>query len=118
MGPMMRAFWPVLIVPENTAESGEARVVGGGDHLGDVHHEGALRVALRHGNTTGIVERSFVEGLGTVLLCLGRGGQVEHKHLHQSFGGREPLAHDGLHERLALEVLCVTKAVRSGTSEV
>ena len=37
---------------EDTAESVEAAFVGGGHHLGDVHHQGAIGVARLHGHSS------------------------------------------------------------------
>lgn len=87
---------------EDTAEGEEAALVGGGDHLGDVEHEGSVGVALLdaleeavfHGGLTG-VEHFGAVGLG----LLGR-RKVHDDHLEESFGRGEELHHDGLDELL------------------
>lgn len=87
---------------EDTAEGEEATLVGGGDHLGDVEHEGSVGIAfldtleegVLHGGLTG------VEHFGTVGLGRLGGGEVHDDHLEESFGGGEELHHDGLDELL------------------
>ena len=50
---------------EHTAESVEPALVGGGHHLGDVHHEGCLGVALLDTGAGGVVGGSFVQQLSS-----------------------------------------------------
>ena len=46
---------------EDTTEGVETALIGGGDHLGDVHHQGAFGVAGLHADGGLIVQRSFVQ---------------------------------------------------------
>ncbi|GKT92871.1 elongation factor 2 [Colletotrichum tofieldiae] len=91
---------------EDTTESVEATLVRGGNHLGDVKHEGTLGVAVTDGNGSLI-------GLDTVLLGRDGGGKVENHHLQEGVGSGQESAHDGLEELLALLL-----AVLSGELEV
>lgn len=93
---------------EDTTESVETALVGGGNHLGDVDHEGTLGVAVTNTNGRGVVLGTLVESLDTVLLGGGGRGKVDNHHLKKGVGGRQELAHDDLEEGLALEVLLVT----------
>ena len=69
---------------EHAAERKEAALVGGGDHLGHVHHEGALGVAIHHGLGVLVIERALVQSCITVLLGRCRGGQVVDHHLQKT----------------------------------
>jgi len=55
---------------EHTAESQEAALVGGGNHLGDVHHERAIGVAVSDGSGVLVIQRALVQGVHTVALGL------------------------------------------------
>jgi hypothetical protein len=88
---------------EDSSESDESALVGGGNHLGDVHHEGSLGVALSHRLGDLIILRTFVEVRGSVSLSLSGGREMENHHLKNGVGSVEPLGHDGLQEVLALE---------------
>jgi hypothetical protein len=90
---------------EDTTEGVETARVGGGHHLGDEHHEGTRGIATTHGDGEGVIERALVQHVGTVLLGLTGGRQVEHNHLKDGVTSGEPLLHDLLHEGLALEIL-------------
>jgi len=92
---------------ENATEGDETGVVRGWHHLGDVNHESTIWVTFLHGLATGVIDRSLVESLGTVGLGLGWGWEVKGDHLEERLGGWEPLAHDGLDERLLHEVLLI-----------
>jgi len=93
---------------EDTTEGVETALVGGGNHLGDVDHEGTLGVTVTDTDGRRVVLGTLVEGLNTVLLGgLGR-GKVDNHHLEEGVGGRQELAHDDLEEGLALEVLLLT----------
>ncbi|GKT45569.1 uncharacterized protein ColSpa_05750 [Colletotrichum spaethianum] len=87
---------------EDTTESVEAALVGGGNHLGDVKHERTLGVAVTDGNGSLVVGGTLVQGLGTVLLGRDGGGEVENHHLQKGVGGGQESAHDSLEELLAL----------------
>ena len=86
---------------KDTAEGVEAALVGGGDHLGDVHHEGAFGVAVLHGNCGLVVEGTLVQHVGTVLLGGDRRRQVDNDHLEHGLSSGEPVAHDSLEKGLA-----------------
>lgn len=92
---------------EDTTESEETTLIGGGHHLGDVKHERTLGVTVTDGNAGLVIGRTLVQGLGTVLLSSNGGRKVENHHLHESVSSRQELAHDNLQESLALEVLLI-----------
>ena len=95
---------------ENTSKGVETTLIGGGDHLGDVHAErGTGRgVASTNGGGGLVVQRTVVKSIDTVLLSLGRGRQVQNNHLQNGVTGREPLLHDTLEELLSDKLLFVT----------
>jgi hypothetical protein len=92
---------------EDTTEGVETTLVGGGNHLGDVQHEGTLGIAVADTNGVDVVVGTLVQSLHTVPLGSGGGGKVENHHLEKSVSSRKELAHDNLEELLALEVLLV-----------
>merc|ERR1719225_2157787 len=94
----------LLLAGEDTTESVEAAFVGGGHHLGDVHHQGAIGVARLHGHSSRIVIRAFVQHVGSVLLGGGRGRQMDNDHLEHSLTSWQPVPHDSLHQRLAFKL--------------
>eukprot|EP00951_Prasinocladus_malaysianus_P046687 scaffold647869_cov43-Prasinocladus_malaysianus.AAC.1 len=85
---------------EHTAKGEKAALVGRRDHLGNIHHEGAVSITVADGIAVLVVEGALVQGVGTVLLGEGRGGEMVDHHLKQGLVGREPALHDGLHQRL------------------
>lgn len=89
---------------EDTTEGVETALIGGGNHLGDVEHEGALGVAGLDGHGSLIVLGTLVEGLGTVGLGSDGGRKVEDHHLQQAVSSGKEGLHDGLEELLALLV--------------
>lgn len=91
----------------DTTESVETTLVGGGNHLGDVQHEGSSGVTLLDTDAVLVVLGTLVQSLGTVLLGSEGGRQVDTDHLHQGISGRQELAHDNLEELLALQVLLI-----------
>lgn len=93
---------------EDTTEGVEAALVGGGDHLGDVEHEGAVGVALADGDGALVVLGTLVEVLDTVALGDDGRGELGDDHLEESLVRGEELAHDNLEEGLALEVTLLT----------
>merc|ERR1712110_313926 len=92
---------------EHTTEGVESSLIGSGHHLGDVQHEGTVRVTGSDGASALIVHRTFVQGGHTVLLSLHRGRQVKHQHLKKSVTSRQELAHDSLQQGLSGEILLV-----------
>jgi hypothetical protein len=92
---------------EDTTEGVETTLVGGGNHLGDVQHEGTLGIAVADTNGVDVVVGALVQSLHTVPLGSGGGGKVENHHLEKSVSSRKELAHDNLEELLALKVLLV-----------
>mmetsp|Transcript_33833 Transcript_33833/g.69070 ORF Transcript_33833/g.69070 Transcript_33833/m.69070 type:complete len:847 (+) Transcript_33833:272-2812(+) len=94
---------------EDAAEGVEASLVGGGDHLGDVHTEGGAfgGVASADGGGGLVIKGTIVEGVDTVLLGGGGGGEFEHNHLKDGVSGREPLLHHTLEQLLANELLLI-----------
>jgi hypothetical protein len=89
----------------DTTEGVETTLVGGGNHLGDVQHEGSSGVTVTDTNAGLVVSGTLVQSLGTVLLGSNGGRQVDTDHLKESVGSGQELAHDDLEEGLALEVL-------------
>lgn len=92
---------------EDTTESVETTLVGSGNHLGDVQHEGTLGIAVADTNGVDVVVGTLVQSLHTVLLRGGRRRKVENHHLEESVSSGKELAHDNLEELLALEILLV-----------
>ena len=86
---------------EDTTESVEATLVVGGDHLGDVHHEGTVGVTVPDTEGGLIVHVTGVQVLNTVLLGNHGGRQVHNDHLKKSVTSGQELPHDGLEEGLA-----------------
>ena len=85
---------------EDTAESGEATLIVGGDHLGDEDHEGAVLVALSDGLTALVLNGTLVEHGSSVGLGLDGGGELHDDHLKESLGGVDPLLEDALEKIL------------------
>eukprot|EP00123_Amoebidium_parasiticum_P010055 comp19862_c0_seq1/m.23991 comp19862_c0_seq1/g.23991 ORF comp19862_c0_seq1/g.23991 comp19862_c0_seq1/m.23991 type:complete len:424 (+) comp19862_c0_seq1:1202-2473(+) len=92
---------------EHTAEGEEATAVRGRHHLADVHHQGAVLVAVLHADGHLVIEGTLVQHVRAVLLRSVGGGQVNGDHLQEGITGGQPLAHDGLEQGLALLVLLV-----------
>jgi hypothetical protein len=92
---------------EDTTEGVETTLVGGGNHLGDVQHEGTLGIAVADTNGVDVIVGALVQSLHTVPLGSGGRRKVKNHHLEKSVSGRKELAHDNLEELLALEVLLV-----------
>jgi hypothetical protein len=92
---------------ENTTEGVETTLVRCWHHLGDVQHEGSLRVTVADTNAGLIIRGTLVESLGTVLLGRDWGWQVENHHLHESIGSGEESSHDNLEQLLALLLLVI-----------
>jgi hypothetical protein len=92
---------------EDTTEGVETTLVGGGNHLGDVQHEGTLGVAVADSDGVDVVVGTLVQSLHTVPLGNSGRRKVKNHHLEESVGSGKELAHDDLEELLALEVLLV-----------
>lgn len=90
---------------EDTTKGVETTLIGGGHHLGDVEHEGAVGVAVADTLSADVIEGTLVEELDTVLLGLDGRGEVDDNHLEEGVGSGEELAHDGLEEGLLAKVL-------------
>jgi len=86
---------------EHTSESVEATLVVGGHHLGDVHHEGTVRVTVLDTDSGLIVHVTSVQVLNTVLLGFHGGRQVHNDHFKKSITSRQELPHDSLKEGLS-----------------
>ena len=89
---------------EDAAEGEEAALVRGGDHLRDVQHQGAVRVAVANGLGVLVVQGALVQGVRAVLLRRRGRGQVVDDHLQQRDVGGEPRLHDALHQGLAEQI--------------
>lgn len=89
---------------EDSSESVESTLVGGGYHLGDVKHEGSLGVTVSDSNGRLVVHGSFVKVLDSVSLGSDGRGKVDNDHLEEGVSSREPFPHDNLEEGLTLEI--------------
>merc|ERR1711963_875040 len=72
------------LASEHTAECVEPALVGGGHHLGHVHHQGTVGVTVLDSNTGGIVMRSLIQQLSPVLLGGDGRWKVDNDHLEHS----------------------------------
>ena len=100
---------------EDTAESVEATLVVGGDHLGDEDHEGAVLVAVCDRVVALVTVGTFVEHGGSVLLGPLGGRQLEDDHLNEGLSGVDPLLEHALEEiLLALVSLVVLELNAEG----
>jgi len=86
---------------EDSTEGIESTLVVGGDHLGDEDHEWSVLLALLNGLTGGIVDWTFVEIGGSVLLGSDWTWELEDDHFKKGLGGVDPLLEDVLHEMLS-----------------
>jgi hypothetical protein len=93
---------------EDSTESVESTLVGGGNHLGDVDHQGTLGVTVSDSNGRLVVHGTLVQSLASVLLGGNGGWKVDDNHLEKRITGGQELLHDTLEQRLALEVSLVT----------
>merc|ERR1712226_1090715 len=92
LGPMILAFCPVATLPEkNTPECVEPALVGGGHHLGHVHHQRSIRVTVFDAHAGCVVVRSLIEKLSPVLLGGDRRGKVDDNHLEHRVTSWEPV---------------------------
>ena len=92
---------------EDTAESVEAALIVGGDHLGDEDHERTVLVALSDGLTAFVFDRALIEHTGSVGLGFDGGRELEDDHLKEGLGGVDPLLEDALEEILGTLALLV-----------
>jgi len=92
---------------EDTAESVESTLIVGGHHLGDEDHEGTVLVTVLDGLSTDIIDGSFVEHGGSVVLGLLGGGELHDDHLKKSLSGVDPLLVDSLEKILHSELSLV-----------
>lgn len=93
---------------ENSTESVESTLIGGGDHLGDVGHEWTLGVTGSESLGELVVLGTFVQHLASVSLGGEWRWKVDGNHLEKSLTSWEPVSHEALEERLASEVLVVS----------
>mmetsp|Transcript_22997 Transcript_22997/g.40618 ORF Transcript_22997/g.40618 Transcript_22997/m.40618 type:complete len:544 (-) Transcript_22997:17-1648(-) len=92
---------------EHSPEGIEAALVGGGHHLGHVHHQGASRIARADAVGGRIIHGALVQVLHSVLLGCSRGRQLGDNHCQQCVGGIDPDLHCALHQRLTSQRLLV-----------
>lgn len=90
---------------EDTTEGVETSLLGGGDHLGDVKHEGSLGVAVLDTDGTLIIHGTLIKSLSTVVLSGEGRGQVDSNHFKEGISSGEETAHDNLEQLLAAELL-------------
>lgn len=93
---------------EDSTESVESTLIGGGDHLGDVGHEWTVGVTGLESLGELVVLGTFVQHLASVSLGGEWGWKVDGNHLEKSLTSWEPVSHEALEERLASEVLVVS----------
>mmetsp|Transcript_9706 Transcript_9706/g.14714 ORF Transcript_9706/g.14714 Transcript_9706/m.14714 type:complete len:323 (+) Transcript_9706:1365-2333(+) len=95
---------------EHTSETVETSLIGSGNHLRNVHTKRSTvtGVTVPDGGSGGIIKRSVVEGIDTVLLGLSRGRKVKHNHLQNSVSSRKPLLHNTLEKLLSNKFLLVS----------
>ena len=89
---------------EDSTESVESTLVGGGDHLGDVDHQGTLGVTVSDSDGGLVVHRTFVQGLDSVSLSGGGRRQVDDNHFQHGLTSGQELSHNGLEQGLTLLV--------------
>jgi len=87
---------------EDSTESEESTLIGGGNHLGDVEHQRTLRITFSDTLSSSIILRTFVKVGNSVFLGDLGGRKVKDHHFKKSIGSIEPLGHDALEEDLAL----------------
>mmetsp|Transcript_14701 Transcript_14701/g.27655 ORF Transcript_14701/g.27655 Transcript_14701/m.27655 type:complete len:231 (+) Transcript_14701:985-1677(+) len=94
---------------KDTTESIETSLIGGGNHLGNVHTKRSTLGSITCTNSGGslVIERSLIKSIYTVCLCLCGRGQVEHNHLKNSVSCGKPLLHDTLQKSLSDEFLLI-----------
>ena len=66
-----------------TSKAVEASLILRWDQLGNVKHEGAVGVAISDSGCVDVIQRSFVQVVDSVLLCLGWRRQMPDHHLQQ-----------------------------------
>ena len=90
---------------EDTPECVEPALVGGGHHLGHVHHQRSIRVTVFDAHAGCVVVRSLIEKLSPVLLGGDRRGKVDDNHLEHRVTSWEPVPHHALHQWLSFQLL-------------
>lgn len=89
---------------EDSTESVESTLVGSGNHLGDVDHQGTLGVTVSDSDGGLVVHGTFVQGLDSVSLGGGGRRQVDDNHFQHGLTSGQELSHNGLEEGLTLLV--------------
>merc|ERR1711971_1268681 len=90
---------------EDTAKGVEPSLIGGGHHLGHVHHQWGLGVTVLDAHARRVVVGSLVQQLSPVLLGGDGRGQVDDDHLEHGVASGQPVPHHTLHQGLALQLL-------------
>jgi len=90
---------------EDSTESEESTLIGGGNHLGDVEHQGTLGIAGSDTFSANVVLRTFVKEGDSILLGGLGGGEMENHHFQKGVSSVQPVGHDSLEEGLALKIL-------------
>mmetsp|Transcript_18719 Transcript_18719/g.21778 ORF Transcript_18719/g.21778 Transcript_18719/m.21778 type:complete len:214 (+) Transcript_18719:318-959(+) len=93
---------------EDTAEGIETTLVGGGHHLGDVHHQRTCRITAADALSCCIIHGALVQVLHAVLLGCPGGRQLGHNHGQQGISCIDPNLHSSLHQRLSSESFLIT----------
>jgi len=86
---------------EDSTEGIESTLVVGGDHLGDEDHEWAVLLAFSDSLTGDVIDWTFIEIGGSVLLGLDWTWELEDDHFKKGLGSVDPLLEDVLHEMLS-----------------
>ncbi|KNC26657.1 hypothetical protein FF38_01376 [Lucilia cuprina] len=75
---------------EYTTESVETTLIGGGYHLGDVHHQRTIGITVLNSDGGFIIMRTFIQHFHTVFLGNDGRRQMDGNHLKQSFTSWQP----------------------------
>mmetsp|Transcript_1719 Transcript_1719/g.2053 ORF Transcript_1719/g.2053 Transcript_1719/m.2053 type:complete len:574 (+) Transcript_1719:18-1739(+) len=104
---------------EYTSEGVEASLVGGGNHLRNVHTKRSSIGGITSTDSSGggVIQRSFVKGINTVGLGLGGRRKMKHNHLQNGVSGRKPLLHNTLKKLLSNKFLLFRLELNSNSLE-
>ena len=90
---------------EDASKGIETTLIRGRDHLRDIQDQRSLRVAIADTNGGLVIHGPLVEGLDTVRLSGGGGGEIDDDHFEEGVSGRQKFPHYNFQERLSLKLL-------------
>ena len=96
---------------EDSTEGIESTLVVGGDHLGDEDHEWSVLGTVLDSLTGNIINWTFIEIGGSVLLGRDWTWELEDDHFKKGLGSVDPLLEDVLHEMLSGKLSLVSLEV-------